>query len=40
MTYLDYQKRTGEKRDYYLFEAMDRVNKKRKERKEKEVKRD
>lgn len=40
MTYLDFQKRTGEKRDYYLFEAMDRVNKIRKERKERAEKRD
>ena len=39
MTYLDFQKLTGKKRDYYLFEAMDRVNKIRKERKEKGEKR-
>lgn len=32
MSYLEFQKATGKKRDYYLFELMDRVNKKRKER--------
>ena len=36
MTYLDFQKRIGKKRDYYFFEAANRVNKIRKERKESE----